>query len=53
MFTNLTNTAADRTARTRANWRLVGTLLGEIAAVASIFAGTWGFLVIGRGLGLN
>jgi len=53
MFTNLSHTAADNSARTRAAWLFVGTILGDVAAVLSIFAMAWGFLMIGHGLGLN
>lgn len=53
MSTNFPHAAADNDTRARAIWRLVGTILGDVAALLSIFAMAWGFLMIGRGLGLN
>lgn len=41
------------TSPTRVNWRAVATLIGDAIGAVSIFAGGYGLLLIGHGLGLN
>lgn len=40
-------------ALSRINWRAVATLIGDAIGAVSIFAGGYGLLLIGHGLGLN
>lgn len=53
MFTNLSHTKTGKPARSRINWREVGTWVADAIGAISIFATGYILLLIGHGLGLN